>query len=118
MTEDDDNFTRAVVEWKHKHRIRDDDPMLASLELLELFFQNVRIQIPDSSSATIVEVRAAIQQLDRLVKDFAKQTRELTVEIRRASHSGKAAHQATGVWFVAIACLLAGFLAGKLVPWL
>lgn len=86
MTENDDNFAKAVAEWKHKYRIRDDDPMLASLELLELFFQNVKIQIPDSSSATIVEVRSAIQQLDRLAKDFSKQTRELIVELRGTPH--------------------------------
>jgi hypothetical protein len=52
---------------------------------MEIFFQNVKIQIPDSSSWQLVGVRSAIQQLDRLAKDFSKQTRELIVELRAAA---------------------------------
>ena len=116
MTEEDDKFAAVVAEWRHKHRIREDDPMLASLELLELFFQNVRIQIPDSSSATIVEVRAAIQQLDRLAKDFAKQTRELTVEIRSGPTNRKP-NRTLGGWFLAVVFLILGIFIGKFISW-
>jgi hypothetical protein len=116
MTESGDTFEKAVTEWKHKHRIRDDDPMLASLELLEIFFQNVKIQIPDSGTATIVEVRAAIQQLDRLAKDFSKETRELVVEIRAVPQlkNELARGRNTAFFFTAIGCLVAGVLIGKL----
>jgi hypothetical protein len=111
MNDDEDNFTRAVADWKHKHRIRDDDPMMASLELLELFFQNVRIQIPDSGTATIAEVRAAIQQLDRLAKDFSKQTRELVLEFRNAPQYKPGGH---ANWLaLATVCLIAGAVIGK-----
>ena len=115
MTENEDNFAKAVAEWKHKHRIRDDDPMLASLELLEIFFQNVKIQIPDSGTATIVEVRSAIQQLDRLAKDFSKETRELVIEIRAVPRLKQemASGRAAALFFMAIACLGAGVLIGK-----
>jgi thermostable 8-oxoguanine DNA glycosylase len=113
MTENDDNFSKAVAEWKHKHRIRDDDPMLASLELLELFFQNVKIQIPDSSSATIVEVRSAIQQLDRLAKDFSKQARELIVELRGPPHLKQANNRRAATVLVVLICLIGGALIGK-----
>jgi hypothetical protein len=111
MNDDEDNFTRAVAAWKHRHRIRDDDPMLASLELLELFFQNVRIQIPDSGTATIAEVRAAIQQLDRLAKDFSKQTRELVLEFRNAPQHKPRGH--ANWWALATICLIAGAVIGK-----
>jgi hypothetical protein len=111
MNESDDKFTQAVVEWKHKHRIQDDDPMLASLELLEIFFKNVRIQIPDSGTATIAEVRAAIQQLDHLALDFAKQVRELTVELRGAPAPKPHGHSRTTAWL--ILGLVVGVLVGK-----
>lgn len=96
-----------------QHRIRDDDPMLASLELLEIFFQNAKIQIPDSSTATMFEVRAAIQQLDRLAKDFSKQTRELIVELRGSPSSKGVSSRSIAVWLAAVTCLVTGFLAGK-----
>jgi len=113
MNEEDDNFPKAVAEWKHKHRIRDDDPILASLELLELFFQNVRIQIPDSGTATIAEVRAAIQQLDRLAKDFSKQTRELTLEFRDAARKGSVASSRSISVPIVIICIITGAVIGK-----
>jgi hypothetical protein len=114
MTENEDDFAKAVTEWKHEHHVRDDDPMLASVELLEIFFQNVRIQIPDSGTATIAEVRSALQQLDRLAKDFSKQTRELVVELRAVSHlEPRASGRGFGI-LIAIVCLVVGALVGKL----
>ena len=115
MTEPN-SFESVVVEWKHRHGIRDDDPILAALELLEVFFQNAKIEIPpDSNSATFVEVRAAIQQLNRLGTDFSKQTRELTLEMRTLPELDKQlrAGQATAFIVTAIACLGAGILIGK-----
>jgi hypothetical protein len=111
-----DSFETTVVEWKHRHRIRDDDPILAALELLQVFFQNAKIELPpDSNSATLVEVRAAIQQLNRLGIDFSKQTRELTLEMRTLPELDKQlrAGRTTAFVVMAIACLGAGILIGK-----
>lgn len=110
------NFESAVVEWKHRHRIRDDDPILAALELLKVFFQNVKIEIPpDSDSAKLLEVRTAIQQLNRLGIDFSKQTRDLTLEMRTLPDLDKQLRSGRATAFVvtSIACLGAGILIGK-----
>ncbi len=110
------SFENTVVEWKHRHHIRDDDPILAALELLKVFFQNAKIELPpDSESATLIEVRAAIQQLNRIGKDFSKQTRELTVEMRALPDFGKQLHfgRMTALLATAVACLGAGVLIGK-----
>ena len=114
MSEEQENFRLAVSEWRLRHKIRDDDPMLASVELLELFFQNVKVQVPDSN-ATFIEVRAALQQLDRLGKDFSKQTRELTEEIRSVPKLTKqlASGRTAGFVLIALASLAAGVLIGK-----
>lgn len=110
------SFENSVVEWKHRHRIRDDDPILAALELLKVFFQNVKIELPlDSDSARLVEVRAAIQQLNRLGIDFSKQTRDLTLEMRTLPELDKQlrSERTTAFVIAAIACLGAGILIGK-----
>ena len=115
MTEPQD-FESVVIEWKHRHRIRDDDPILAALELLKVFFQNAKIELPpDSNSARFVEVRAAIQQLNRLGTDFSKQTRDLTLEMRALPEFGRQLRsgRATAFFLTAIASLGAGILIGK-----
>ena len=111
-----DSFESVVADWKHRHGIRDDDPILAALELLKVFFKNAKIEIPpDSDSATLVEVRAAIQQLNRLGSDFSKQTRELTLEMRTLPEldTQLRSGRATAFVAIAIACLGAGILIGK-----
>ncbi|MCI0537753.1 MAG: hypothetical protein L0Z50_21270 [Verrucomicrobiales bacterium] len=117
MSEEDSDFQQAVLEWQHKHGIRDDDPMLASLELLQLFFANAKIKIPDSDAANAIEVRAALQQLDRLGKDFSKQARELIQEVRSVPklHDGLAAGRFTAIFLTAVSAFGAGILIGKFV---
>lgn len=110
------NFESTVVEWKHRHGIRNDDPILAALELLKVFFQNVKIELPpDSDSAKLLEVRTAIQQLNRLGIDFSKQTRDLTLEMRTLPDLDRQLRSGRTTAFVvtAIACLSAGILIGK-----
>ena len=114
MSEEQDNFRVAVLDWKHRHRIRDDDPMLAAVDLLELFFKHVKVHVPDSNEK-FIEVRASLQQLDRLGKDFTKQTRELTQEIRGVPKLSKelAIGRTAGFVITALASLVAGVLIGK-----
>src|SRR4051812_15226597 len=110
MTEDDENLRQAVRDWQLKHRIRDDDPILATLELLQIFFQHVKIEVPDAETANVVEVRTGIQQLDRLSKDFAKQSRELVVEIRNRGVEWRTQTAPPRLIFIAVACAVAGAL--------
>jgi hypothetical protein len=113
MTEDDENLKGAVRDWQLKHRIRDDDPILATLELLQLFFQRVKIEVPDAETANVVEVRTGIQQLDRLSKDFAKQSRELIVELRNHNLEPRTRTRPAKFIFIAGACIVTGALIGK-----
>ena len=117
MNDEQNGFQQAVLEWQHRHGIRDDDPMLASLELLELFFANAKIQIPDSQAANAIEVRAALQQLDRLGKDFSKQARELIQEVRGMPRlrDKLAAGRTTAIILTTLSALVAGILLGKFV---
>src|SRR5258707_11527883 len=109
-------FDRSVDEWKHRHRLRDDDPVLAAMDLLKLFFKNVKIELPaDSESATLIEVRCSIQQLNQLGRDFSKQSRELIQELREVPEIKRRlfAGRAAAFALTALSSAVAGILIGK-----
>lgn len=116
MKEEQNDFDKAVTEWRRKHGIRDNDPLLAATELLKLFFQNVKIEVPpDSESATFAVVRATLQNLNKLGKEFYKEARELTQEIRSVPKLEKELSAGRAIAFLctAISALVAGVLIGK-----
>ena len=51
MSEEKNSFDEAVSEWRRKNGIRDDDSVLQMLELLKIFFQNVKIEIPPDTDS-------------------------------------------------------------------
>ena len=116
MSEEKINFETALAEWRLKHGIQDDDAVLQMLELLKIFFQNVKIEIPpDADSIKLLTVRASIQMLSQLTKDFSKEARELKQEIRGVPKITQPLYAGRAVAFlcVAVASLLAGILIGK-----
>lgn len=116
MNEEKNSFDEAVSEWRRKHGIRDDDSVLQMLELLKIFFQNVKIEIPpDTDSIQLITVRVSLQTLAQLTKDFSKEASELKQEIRNVPQITQqlAAGRAVAFLCVAIASLLAGILIGR-----
>jgi hypothetical protein len=116
MNEPKDSFAEALAEWRRKHGIRDDDSVLQMLELLKLFFQNVKIEIPpDTDSIQLVTIRVSLQTLTQLTKEFSKEARELTQEIRSLPKVSDQLANGRAVAFlcIAIASLIAGILIGK-----
>ena len=116
MNDEKQGFNEAVAEWRRKHGIRDDDSVLQMLELLKIFFQNVKIEIPpDTDSIQLITVRVSLQTLTQLTKDFSKEARELKQEIRSVPKITQqlSAGRAVAFLCVALAMLLAGILIGK-----
>jgi hypothetical protein len=116
VSEEKHSFDYAVAEWRRKHNIGDDDSVLQMLELLKIFFQNVKIEIPpDPESIQLVTIRVSLQTLTQLTKDFSKEARELKQEIREVPRIRQqlAAGRAVAFVFVAMAMLVAGILVGK-----
>jgi hypothetical protein len=116
VNDDKNNFDEALAEWRRKHGIRDDDSVLQMLELLKLFFQNVKVEIPpDTDSIQLITVRVSLQTLTQLTKDFSKEARELKQEIRSVPQITQqlSAGRAVAFLCVAVASLLAGILIGK-----
>ena len=48
---DSDPLAKSIAEWQHKHRIADDDPVLAVLELVRLQIQHTRANRDDADAA-------------------------------------------------------------------
>jgi hypothetical protein len=116
VIEEPNHFDAAVAEWRRKHSIRDDDTVLQMLDLLKLFFQNVKIEIPpDTDSIQLVTVRVSLQTLTQLTKQLSKEANELTQEIRSVPKVTQqlAAGRSVAFLCMAVASLLAGILIGK-----
>jgi hypothetical protein len=102
----------AVLDWQRKHNIADDDPLLATVELWEAFLDSERS--PDASPP---DIRRDIQQLDRIIKTFSKQTGEVIRELRAVPKikSDLWMFPYFTVVFIAGGALVAGILIGKFV---
>ena len=81
----DDPLASAISEWQRKHRIADDDPVIAVLELVRLQLQHARSNREDVDTAPpgFEDFRATIELLDRRSKGFIQQASDLIAELRR-----------------------------------
>lgn len=81
----DDPLASAISEWQRKHRISDDDPVIAVLELVRLQLQHTQSHREDADAAPpgFEDFRGTIELLDRRSKAFVQQATELVAELRR-----------------------------------
>ena len=81
----DDPLANAISEWQRKHRIADDDPIIAVLELVRLQLQHAHVDRVDGDSAppSFEDFRGTIELLDRRSKAFIHQASDLVAELRR-----------------------------------
>ena len=82
---DNDSLAKSIAEWQHKHRIADDDPVLAILELVRLQIQHDRGNRNDADAVppSFEDFRGTIERLDRRSKAFIQQATDLIAELRR-----------------------------------
>ena len=86
---DDDPLAVAVSEWQRKHRIADDDPMIAVLELVRIYLRHTR-EVGDNPPApppSFEDFRSTIELLDRRSKSFVQQAVDIVGELRRFGQS-------------------------------
>lgn len=116
MNEDQDSFEQAVAEWRRKYAIRDDDAVLQMLELLKLFFKNVKIELPtDPDTVKLLTVRTSLQILTQLGKEFSKEARDLTQEIRKVPSITEKLYAGRSVAFICatLSAFVAGIILGR-----
>lgn len=81
----DDPLQRAIGDWQRKHRIADDDPVIAVLELVRLYLQHARRaeHAEDAPVPSFEDFRGTMELLDRRSKSFINQASDLVAELRR-----------------------------------
>jgi hypothetical protein len=109
-------LNNAVLEWKQKHHIQETDPILANLEILEIYF-NYRYGIGPvmKSPPSYTEFRDALEQHERLIKQLGKYAGDVIQEVRTIPklREGVAHGTTTAIVIAALASLMAGVLIGK-----
>lgn len=112
---DNDPLARAIADWQRKHRIADDDPILAVLELVRLQIQHARVGRDDIDAAPpgFEDFRGTIELLDRRSKAFIQQASDLVAELRRFGLNLKRINRARVA--TQLALLVAGIVIGGLL---
>jgi hypothetical protein len=109
----DEEFTKAVAEWRDKHRLREDDAVMLLVELFRIHQQHWdelrRREIP-----SFEQFRADIAKLVGAAQTFQQQTAALLELLRSQppAHHAERITRAAAI-FATLAALLAGYLIGR-----
>jgi hypothetical protein len=112
----DEEFTKAVAEWRDKHRLREDDAVTLLVELFRIHQQHWD-QIRRREIPAFGEFRADIGKLADAARTFQVQSAAL-LEAIRDHPAGVRSVRITraAAFFAALACLLGGYLIGRFWP--
>ena len=115
----DDQLATAIAELQRKHRVADDDPLIAVLELARLHLQHARVTGDDSDSEPpgFEDFRSTIELLDRRSKAFIHQASDIVAELRRFGLNIQRINRARMATQIALVLLgiLVGGLAARLL---
>ena len=109
----DEDFTKAVAEWRDKHRLREDDAVMLLVELFRIHQRHWdelrRREIP-----SFEQFRADIAKLVGAAQTFQQQTGALLELLRSQppAHRAERITRAAAV-FATLSGLLAGYLIGR-----
>ena len=114
---DNDPLAKSIAEWQHKHRIADDDPVLAVLELVRLQIQHAGANRDDADTVapSFDDFRSTIELLDRRSKSFINQAADLVAELRRFGQNVARLNRARTITQLVLVALgaVAGFLIDR-----
>lgn len=112
----DEEFAKAVAEWRDRHRLREDDAVILLVELFRMHQQHWdelrRREIP-----SFEQFRADIVNLVGAAHTFQQQSAALLEALRTQSPASRATKiTRAAAFFAALASLLAGYLIGRAWP--
>jgi hypothetical protein len=114
----DEALEQAVATWRTKHHIREDDPMLAALDLVRVYLAHAPLPARDAAEVppTYAEFRETVELLDRRANAFGKQSLDLIVELRKVvdRRARKRELSLTALLLIAGLAVVAGFYLGRL----
>ena len=119
MTEADQKqaLKNAILEWRKKYSVQDGDPMLAAVELWEIYFHHAQVPPSKERLPSFDEFRSTMEQLERLSGDFTGRAAEIIEELRAVPkiRSDLNRFPIFALVFTAALALLAGILIGRFV---
>ena len=112
----DDDFERAVADWRERYRLREDDAVLLLVELFRIHQRHWddlrRRELPSFEL-----VRADIAKLAETTRTFQAQSATLLDALKKLPSTHLAVRiTRTAAFFAALASLLAGYLIGRAWP--
>ena len=118
MSEDDSKLVlkNAILEWRKKYGVQDGDPMLAAVELWEIYFTHAQLNGP-KGPPSFEDFRSTMEQLERLSGDFTGRASEIIGELRAVPkiRSDLNRFPMFALVFTAALALLAGILIGRIL---
>src|ERR1051326_7226091 len=72
----------AISEWRKKYSVQDSAPMLAALELWEIYFTHAQLSSRRERLPSFEDFRDTLEQLERLGADFTGRAGEIIQELR------------------------------------
>ena len=108
-----------ILQWQKKYGVVDGDPILACLELFEIYFTAIQPRGEGSRPATFEEFRSSLELLDQRGKAFTKQAAEVINEMRAVPELGRKIRSIhlSALFLTAVAAAVSGFLIGRFLPW-
>jgi hypothetical protein len=112
----DEEFTQAVAKWRDDHKLREDDATLLFIELFRIH-QNHWDAIRSREMPSFNQFRSDIALLTQAAKTFQQKTTALIKLLKNQPPSqGMVTVTRAAAMFAALACLLAGYLIGRVWP--
>jgi hypothetical protein len=107
----------AILEWRKKYMVQDGDPMLAAVELWEIYFTHAQLNGPKERLPSFEDFRDTMEQCERLSGDLTGRAAEIIEELRAVPkiRSDLNRFPMFALVFTAALALLAGILIGRLV---
>ena len=112
----DEEFSRAIADWREAHRLREDDAVLLLLELFRIH-QRHWDEIRHREIPSLERFREHIAKLAETARTFQGQSSALLEALRSlpAAHGAARITRAAAL-FATNAGFLAGYLIGKVWP--
>jgi hypothetical protein len=109
----EEDFAKLIAEWRKKHQLREDDPLLLCLELFQLH-QTHWDAIRRQELPSFADFGESLKKLHQDAAAIQRQAGVLTEELRHYKSSTRlVAPSVTGLILTAISAAFAGWLAGK-----
>ena len=119
MSTDDPKLAlkNAILEWRKKYGVQDGDPMLAAVELWEIYFTHAQLGGSKEPLPSYEEFRSTMEQLERLSGDFTGRAAEIIEELRAVPkiRSDLNRFPMFALVFTTALALLTGILIGRFV---